>query len=602
MPRRETSGLLFALCVALATAGCGAQRDALETGGSGVWFDDLVGVLEPSTTAADAVARCLESRAFGESRCLFEDQGDRFPRIVFLSLGDGMALADVSVGAGLGLAAAASDAASAAGIGEMDRPPRYLKIDFVTGVGTPATVERRGSIELERGLEGLAFDHSSGLAFLPEEVLSRTLVTSDGVIREDNIADYARALGGASSSQADQLWSGGLAEVRSFTTRSFFSDGSGLRPLERGHARLHRSSLEEILEAATAAGEYLRRSVTGSGRFVYSYLPKTDRVKDDYNILRHAGAVYSMLELYEITEDRDLLAGAVRALEFLREQIEPCPESGAEATACVVEKGYVKLGGNALALLAICKYAQVTGDRSLLSLARRLGRRMLAIQADNGEFKIHKQHVESGRVDDLVSEYYPGEALFALVRLSDLDGDSVWLDAAEAGAQYLITVRDAGLSDAELSHDHWLLYALDELHRRRPGELYERHALRLAAAIIESQNREPEFSDWRGSYYRPPRSTPTATRSEGLCAAHQLARDGGRAREATAMLEAVRLGVDFQLQTQFRPESALYLEDQQRVLGGFHRSLTDFEIRIDYVQHNISSLLCLLRAEEALRG
>jgi hypothetical protein len=32
------------------------------------------------------------------------------------------------------------------------------------------------------------------------------------------------------------------------------------------------------------------------------------------------------------------------------------------------------------------------------------------------------------------------------------------------------------------------------------------------------------------------------------------------------------------------------------VLGGFHRDLTNFEIRNDYVQHNISGILALLRA------
>jgi hypothetical protein len=40
----------------------------------------------------------------------------------------------------------------------------------------------------------------------------------------------------------------------------------------------------------------------------------------------------------------------------------------------------------------------------------------------------------------------------------------------------------------------------------------------------------------------------------------------------------------------------MYLPNPPRALGGFHTSLTDYEIRIDYVQHNISSLLGLYRA------
>ena len=117
--------------------------------------------------------------------------------------------------------------------------------------------------------------------------------------------------------------------------------------------------------------------------------------------------------------------------------------------------------------------------------------------------------------------------------------------------------------------------------------------MRIAETIIQHQNRDPHYPDWFGSYYRPPRSTPTATRSEGLYAAYLLARDFGQPEQAARIREAVQHGVAFQLQTQFRPESALYVKDPQRRLGGFRHSLINFEIRIDYVQHNISSLLGL---------
>ncbi|MDH5607561.1 MAG: hypothetical protein OEY93_11830, partial [Anaerolineae bacterium] len=65
-------------------------------------------------------------------------------------------------------------------------------------------------------------------------------------------------------------------------------------------------------------------------------------------------------------------------------------------------------------------------------------------------------------------------------------------------------------------------------------------------------------------------------------------------------LEALRLGARFQQCTQFWPENSLYVDDPQRGLGGFHRDLSNFEIRIDYVQHNISSLLGLYKIEIGL--
>lgn len=67
-------------------------------------------------------------------------------------------------------------------------------------------------------------------------------------------------------------------------------------------------------------------------------------------------------------------------------------------------------------------------------------------------------------------------------------------------------------------------------------------------------------------------------------------------------MKACRIAVAFQLQSQFRAESAMYLPHPQRVIGGFRRSLTNFEIRIDYVQHNISSILSLYNIESSIEA
>jgi hypothetical protein len=565
----------------------GGQPDRL-------WFDSLVDVQEPSDEQVLEIAEWLSSRFLNGEAAEPPPDADSTPRIVFLTLSDGTSPGAVVQAGGEGLAEAAERALALAEARRAERDWKALKLDVVSRVGEPQRVGPRERFAFERGLDGLAFDARSGLAFLPEEVVVRTLVNSDSEMRAANIEKHLRRLGSALESEVDRLWSGGEARVRTFSTRAVYVDSEGAVPLYRGHPELRRAGTEDLLEAAISAGDYLRRAVKDNGEFIYSYLPKTDEDKDDYNMLRHAGTAYSMLEIYGETRDPAILEAAERALDFLRGRLVEC-RAGESWGSCVEEKGYVKLGGNGLAILAFAKHADVTGEHESLPLLTRLANWMLSVQEESGEFSTHKLQLTTGEVDDFVSEYYPGEALFALVRLYQLDGDPRWLDAAERGAAWLIEVRDGDLTDDELSHDHWLLYALNEIHRESPRELYLDHALRLARVISTSQNREPDFPDWRGSYYRPPRSTPTATRSEGLSAAWELANRAGHAEEAAEILEATRLGVDFQYQLQFRPESTLYLPDPERALGGFPRSLTNFEIRIDYVQHNLSSLLALRR-------
>lgn len=588
MSRRSITGLVATIMV---TAVLGALTYQAQT--ADVWFDDVEAPMDLSTqdgkVLVHAVGESLLHRTSTLNDIPVSLQEDRLPRVVFLSVSDGRSHARITIGAAHGLVPALEQAiARMQATLAVDFRPRWIKMDVVQTVRPTQEVYPDTRFGFERSLEGLAFEHQSGVAFLPGELVAHTLVDSDGDIRPGNIAQYL----GARRPMPEQLVAFSKSKprrVRRFTTSSFFYDGRQAIRLYRGHRLIRQISTEDLLTAARQAGAYLTRSVDPDGRFVYVYLPKSNRVPNRYNLIRHAGTVYSMLELYDVTQDTELLKASKRAIEYLLEFAKPWSEDH-HSVAIVNSGGEVKLGATALTVVALAKYVEVTQDRPYIPVLQQLGRYIQQSQLENGEFISKRMH-RSGEVSDFVSQYYPGEAVLALVRLYDLDPRDSWLDTAEKGSRYLINVRDQGRPTSELIHDHWLLYALNGLYRHRPKPLYLKHALRIAQSISQSQNRNPQYPDYAGSYYRPPRSTPTATRTEGLVAAYRLACDFGLTEEAHSILETIRLNVGFQLQTQFGPESVLYLEDPQRVLGGFHKSLTNFKIRNDYVQHNISSLL-----------
>lgn len=454
------------------------------------------------------------------------------------------------------------------------------------------------SATMERTLFGLGLaeaEPSATFTLLPEEILTWTLINSKGRLRLDRLLDMTQWTA-EQRQQLEQYLSQPQIDLFHVDFRSIYSDGTDRWKLYRGHRRFSGETFEDIrpevlLEASRLGGNYLRGSLDASGKYNYSYLPKTDQNKRGYNILRHAGTTYSLFELYEATGDPSYLEAGERALGYLRRQIRDCAIDA--ALACVVEGGEVKLGGNGLAMLAFEKHMEVTGKTDDRELLERLGGYLLAEQAPSGEFLVHKRKHPSGTATSFVSGYYPGEALLALVRHPE--GDPTWLDAAARGARWLINVRDKGKGINQLAHDHWLLYALNEIDEHMPEDVFIDHGARIAQAITSGQNRRPAYPDWYGSFYIPPRSTPTATRAEGLSAAYTMLRRGGRHEEAEAALLTMRHAVRFQLGTQFDAVSSLYLPNRPRALGGFRRALDNFEIRIDYVQHNISALLALRR-------
>lgn len=368
-------------------------------------------------------------------------------------------------------------------------------------------------------------------------------------------------------------------------TKALYTAGAGILLL--AIAAVTRSSFSaslsesKYLSAAQAGGDYLVAAMYDDGSFAYEYDPGTDEVSDGYNILRHAGTAYSLLELYEATNDQKYLASGEKAIAYLIDQVISCPMI--PAAACVEEDAEVKLGGNALAILALAKHAEVTGNKHHIPLTERLAGFIVGVQSPSGEFTVHK--MTDGVVNDFKSEYYPGEAMFGLAKLSEVSGDRKWLEAAHKGARWIITVRDAAVPTAQLPHDHWFLYALNELAKDKQESMYVDHAKKLTEAIAAAQHvgLTGEQEDWNGGYFDPPRSTPTATRNEGLAAAYELfTRAGETAYATTVAKETMERGIDFTLRT-------------QDANGGFHESLDEEVIRIDYVQHNISALLAFDR-------
>ena len=70
-------------------------------------------------------------------------------------------------------------------------------------------------------------------------------------------------------------------------------------------------------EALRLAGAYFVQACGPDGRFTYEYDPVPDLDSGRYNVLRHAGTVYAMMELYAIHRDPRLLAAAERAAAYL---------------------------------------------------------------------------------------------------------------------------------------------------------------------------------------------------------------------------------------------------------------------------------------------
>lgn len=402
------------------------------------------------------------------------------------------------------------------------------------------------------------------------------------------------------------------ASYSRFTARSYIEGpaGEGIVELLRNHVIPNDPvDLRSLSTSARAAADYLARSVDDKGKFDYKYTASTGRSSYAYNMLRHAGTSYSLAQAYSRFRDPAYMQATERSLDYLlaRTELRDDPGRWGPDYRFITEDRKAKLGGSALALLAMCEYTEATGDRRYLGAMREFARFIVRMQdEDSGKLASYFDYGPTAEVPAADSIYYPGESVYALSRLYILDPDPLWLEVATRAARWLIVERDGDLEPGEVPHDHWLMVALSYLHLLTGEEMYLDQGRAIVFAI-ESRFRTPDdptvlqYPDYVGTYYLTARTTPVACRIEALVAAVDLFRQADE--DAGPLLEMALLSASFPMTLQFDPVNSFYLPDPDRALGGIREGVYENAIRIDFVEHALSGLLGverLLAAEEGI--
>jgi hypothetical protein len=297
-------------------------------------------------------------------------------------------------------------------------------------------------------------------------------------------------------------------------------------------------------------------------------------------MLRHAGAMYALSSYHERWPSPESAAALGRAAGFLRRATAPV-DGDRVALWSADDRDEAKLGGAGLALVALsASVLRPAADDPILS---GLGRFVVSLQKPDGSF--YSKYFRAGGADDSwTSLYYPGEAALGLTRLAALMADGAWAAAATRALGYLASARKNARS---VPADHWALIATRELLARTDVEAPTRaellqHARQICRSMLEARSQHPPGSPLHGCFGSDGRTTPTATRLEGLLAAHALFDDDDPIRPE--MESAIDAGIGFLLRAQ---------RHGPPYPGAVPHALSDdegaTEVRIDYVQHALSA-------------
>lgn len=370
-----------------------------------------------------------------------------------------------------------------------------------------------------------------------------------------------------------------------FTTRGLFIEDNELYMLEsdffgQGMRKIDPANQAAMTEKAIAAGSaYLTNQIKNDGSFIYGYYPAYGKIISGYNSVRHFSSLYALLEVYEYSKDPKLLAKIDQGLLWGIEKL-TFEKNGQlfvqEKTSSGIE---LKLGAQAMVILALSKYESVTNDAHYHQI-------MLNYLAGL-EFFIAENGVTSHVLDEelKVKErfriiYYDGEALFAIMRAYPLVKDEYWLHLGEKLLERFIA------NGYEKYHDHWLSYSVNELTAYLPKREYFEFGIKNAIGyltfISERDTAYPTMLELLVAAAKMYERLTQLPLGEDL-----IIKEDHQALLATMdkrMLHELRTGTMW-------PEAAMYFAKPEKIVGGFYARHDRCRMRIDDAEHFLSGMI-----------
>jgi hypothetical protein len=355
-----------------------------------------------------------------------------------------------------------------------------------------------------------------------------------------------------------------------------------------------------MLNSAQRGADWLFRMNGVKGRFLYGYLPALKAEMEGDNYLRQIGAAWTLARAARFTGEERYAARATQAILALLDETVADPDDAQVRHLALSSVVVNRLGAAGLLVLAVNELPAPQAD--LLEKSEQLCRYIRRQARADGSLRCDDSGEDAGAGADPAESVssYPGPALYALARSQqhkpapwklDLLRQAVayyrpwWKDhknpafvPAMTGAfaeAYLLT-REAPFADMVAEMNDWLCTLQYE-------QIDPRHLLWLGGFMGCAGGRRVEAAPDVGS----------AACAEGLAEACRVARAAGDAERHQRYSVALERALQFLVTVQYTDANTQHFADwyRPRVVGAFHASHQDGNVRIDYTQHAVSALV-----------
>jgi hypothetical protein len=350
-----------------------------------------------------------------------------------------------------------------------------------------------------------------------------------------------------------------------------------------------------VKQAIVDGADYLLRVQEENGRFGYFYDATSDKFLEGESHIRQTTAACVLLSVYELTKESKYLEGAEKSINFLKGICKEHQKHDFVYTKDV--DGSTNLGGAAVLLWTLAVHKDVTNTHKFSDLAHKLAKFLLFMQCADGSFNTFYDPV-TDTPKKVSVQFYPGEAVFALAVAARIFDRREYLEASIKGYRALAKEVSEKRKAEPYYIDAWLMKAALSLSAHL-DETDIKVVYDMADRLVEAQKAlaESPFPDYRGAFsvrHGYPNALSDAALCEGLAAAYKIA-NSTQNPKAEIYKEALKLQSQFHLRHRIDRVNGHFLPNPERAYGAFTSSLLHLQVRIDGIQHTISTLLSVLQ-------
>jgi hypothetical protein len=361
------------------------------------------------------------------------------------------------------------------------------------------------------------------------------------------------------------------------------------------------SELQRLMYLSAQRGaDWLQRANRLDGRFVYGYVPALRTPLEGDHYLRQAGAAFALARAARFfADDRAAAVARQAVLTLLLDTKEDANIPQGRCTT-LPSTAVNRLAAAGFLVLAINELSTPGAD--LLDQSDQLCNYIRRQQRADGSLCYGDEAADpkAGSEDPDGVNYYPGEALYALTR-SQQHRPAAW--KTEAATKALAYYRPWWRAHKNPAFVPWQTAAYTEAYlaskQREFADFIDE--MNDWVCTLQYQQLDPRRPFWVGGFMswtdgKPRAVAPqvsSAAYAEGLVAACRVARQAGDVPRYQRYREALERCLQFLTTLQYTEANAQHFADWYRpaLLGAFHASHQDGDLRIDYNQHAVCALV-----------